>query len=269
MVSIQNVDFDVSHKADFVYDLPSGQDAWLLILTHTPAIFLVDGAYVEYPSSCMALFRPGQQVFYRACRDSYCNDWVRFQSDDGYLTVSSPPCGVPLAVREPAYYHRLFQLLTAEYERGGAFKEIIIDKLMQVMIHKLGEAYNTKASPQMNQGIHWLKSEIYKRPDEQWTITRMGDMLNISTGYLESVYKCAFGVSCMEDVILSRIALAKKYLQNGNYSIAEIISLCGYRSSEHFYRQFKKVTGMTPRDFRTALHENDLAWRAQPPLASR
>lgn len=252
MHRIQFIEFDVTHKADFVYSLPKGQDAWLLTLTHTPAVFYVDGMYEEFPPGCMTLYRPGQQVYYRACRETYGNDWVRFYSDDVYLTDSSIPCGAPLIIREPGYYHKLFQLLTAEHENGGALKEIIIDKLMQVMFHKLGEAYN-KSSAQMNHSVYGLKSEIYRRPNEQWTVKLMGDMLNVSTGYLESIYKSTFGVSCMEDVILSRITLAKKYLQSGNYSIAEIIPLCGYHSPEHFYRQFKKVTNMTPRGYRTAM----------------
>ena len=33
-------------------------------------------------------------------------------------------------------------------------------------------------------------------------------------------------------------------------SVAEIADICGYKSTEHFIRQFAKVTGMTPGAFR-------------------
>jgi AraC-like DNA-binding protein len=91
----------------------------------------------------------------------------------------------------------------------------------------------------LSKSIHDLKTDIYERPDENWSVKLMADMLNISTGHLENTYKSIFGVSCMEDVIVSRITLAKTYLQNSTCSISEIISRCGYRSAEHFYRQFK------------------------------
>lgn len=238
MYRIQQVEFDGTYGEDFVYDLPRGQDAWLLILTHTSAVFLINGVYEEYPPSCIALYKPGQQVYYRACRDACASDWVCFLSDDGRPTDSQIPCGTPLATFKPRYYHQLFGLLSVEHGNGGALKEIIVDKLMQVMLDKLGETYGVKQNPQMHQQIYWLKSEIYRHPGEPWTVTLMGDMLSVSTGHLEVIYKSIFGVTCMEDVILSRIKLAKKYLQSDNFSIAEILPLYGYRSAEHFYRQW-------------------------------
>jgi YesN/AraC family two-component response regulator len=83
----------------------------------------------------------------------------------------------------------------------------------------------------------------------------MAEKLNISVGYLEEIYKNTFGVTCMEDVISSRINLAKKYLLYDHYSIAEIVTLCGYRNIEHFFRQFKKITGITPNRFRNSPYQ--------------
>ena len=97
-----------------------------------------------------------------------------------------------------------------------------------------------------------LKIEIYHYPNKEWTVTRMAERLNISTGYLEEIYKNTFGVTCMEYVINSRINLAKKYLLYEQYTIAEIVTLCGYRNMEHFFRQFKKITGVTPKSYRNS-----------------
>ena len=74
--------------------------------------------------------------------------------------------------------------------------------------------------------------------------------LNLSISHLENIYKQTFDTTCMEDVITARIALAKRYLKNSKYSVAEIIPLCGYTSAEHFFRQFKKLAGLTPNQYR-------------------
>jgi AraC-like DNA-binding protein len=99
--------------------------------------------------------------------------------------------------------------------------------------------------------------EIYREPNREWTIYLMAEKLNISTGYLEEIYKNTFGVTCMTDVINSRINLAKKYLLYDNRSIAEIANLCGYHNMEHFFRQFKKKTGVTPNQFRNSSYSMD------------
>lgn len=250
MIRLDYVEYDVTHKASFVYDRPEGLDMWLLILTHTPAVFRINGVPVEYPPSRIALFKPGQAIYYGAHKEPYCNDWLRFSTDDTHLIDASIPFGAPFEAPHPAYYHRLFQLLSAEFEHGGEFKEIILDKLMQVMFHKLATTNQARPVTHLSQSIHTLKKEIYEKPHMRWTVKQMANMLNISTGHLETLYKTTFGVTCMEDVIAGRIALAKTYLQCSSHAIAQITQLCGYRSPEHFFRQFKKATGMTPRSYR-------------------
>jgi YesN/AraC family two-component response regulator len=59
----------------------------------------------------------------------------------------------------------------------------------------------------------------------------------------------------MDDVINSRINLAKKYLIYDHYTIAELVPLCGYSNMEHFFRQFKKITGETPNRFRNKAYQ--------------
>lgn len=77
----------------------------------------------------------------------------------------------------------------------------------------------------------------------------MAGVLEISSGYLQNIYKKTFGLSCMEDVINSRIRMAKEYLIHSTESIADIAARCGYPNVEHFCRQFKQVTGYTPRNY--------------------
>ncbi|MNO02671.1 transcriptional activator FtrA [compost metagenome] len=54
----------------------------------------------------------------------------------------------------------------------------------------------------------------------------------------------------MDDVIQCRIRLAKEKLIYGPQRIADIAALCGYTNVEHFSRQFRQLTGQSPRTFR-------------------
>lgn len=246
MLRIEHMALDCTCKADI-----TDHTAWLIVLSRTRCAFCIDGSDVEYPPNCIVLYKPGQILNFRACDEAFRLDYICFTTDEAYITGSGLPFGLPVVIADPDYYHSLFHLLAAEHANGGSLKEISMDKLMQVLFTKLSQISELKPKTHLCKSVHDLKRDIYSRPDEQWSLKLMANMLSISAGHLESTYKNIFGVSCMEDVIVSRITLAKKYLQNSTCSIAEVISRCGYRSAEHFYRQFKKVTGITPRGYRT------------------
>jgi AraC-type DNA-binding domain-containing proteins len=250
LINIRYVEYDTSHPEDFVFDVPNGHDCWLLLLTHTPASFLVDGELKEYPENCAVLYRPNQKIYYRAAAERYSNDWIRFDTDETYITTIPIPCGVPFVVLDACYCHKLYQLLVTEQILNNNYKDISIDYLFRILFNKLLESYNYRYISPLYKNLNNLKKEIYRNPNKNWTVAQMAEKLNISVGYLEEIYKNTFGVTCMDDVINSRINLAKKYLVYDQYTIAEIVTLCGYRNIEHFFRQFKKITGVTPNRFR-------------------
>ena len=64
------------------------------------------------------------------------------------------------------------------------------------------------------------------------------------------VNKKLFGVSFQQDLILMRVTRARFNLSTSNLSLSQIAELCGYNNEVHFYRQFKKLTGVTPAQYR-------------------
>jgi AraC-type DNA-binding domain-containing proteins len=78
----------------------------------------------------------------------------------------------------------------------------------------------------------------------------MAEKLHISCGHLQNIYKDTFFISCMSEVIESRITYAKELLIESNLSISEVSNLCGYQNEVHFMKQFKKLTTLTPTEYR-------------------
>lgn len=249
MTNIFYIGYDSEHTDSFVFDIPDGHDCWLLIVTQTPAIFWVNGELKEYPPYSAVLYQPKQKIYYRACSDKYINDWVRFDSTESYVTATKLPLGIPFSLDDPGYCHKLFQLLTTENHFNKDYKESSIDYLFRTLFNKLLESYfHVGISPQYHNLLN-LRIEIHNNPSNNWTVPAMANFLHISPGYLQTIYKNTFGISCMDDVINSRIRLAKEYLFHGTHTIAEVATLCGYNNVEHFCRQFKQLTGYTPSTF--------------------
>lgn len=250
MINIHYVGCDASHANSFVFDIPDGHDCWLLLLTHTPAFFWVNNEIEQYPAYSAVLYRPHQKIYYRACGEKYINDWIRFDSNESYVIETILPFGVPFSLDDPQYCHMLFQLIATENFFNKNYKESSIDYLLRTMFNKFLESYyHVGVSTQYYKLLN-LRKEIHNKPGNYWTVPRMADFLHISPGYLQTIYKNTFGICCMADVINIRILLAKEYLVHGTHTIAEVAFLCGYNNVEHFYRQFKQITGYTPHKYR-------------------
>lgn len=254
MNHIRYVEYDAAHRQDFVFDLPKGHDCWLLLLLRTPALFGTPDRLQEYPAGSAVLFAPYTPIYYRACGAQYINDWCRFDSDEPPV-VSFPLFGIPFSLPDAEYCHNLFQLLTWKNSFPGRENERIIDQLLSLLFFELREAVGKSAlagSPSRFQDLLSLRKAIYNSPQLSWSVARMAEMLHLSEGYLQTVYRQAFGFSCMDDCIRARIRLASDQLLYSEKTVAETAEFCGYRNVEHFCRQFKQYTGLSPREFRRA-----------------
>jgi len=249
MTQIHLMGTNTSHTSDFIYRLNGNQDWWLIIQTQTPAEFFIDNTFVAYPENQIVLYPPYTKTMYRACSETYQDNWVRFYTTDTFITDCKLPYGTPIHAVCSTVFHQIFQLLASETILENEYKEESIHHLFHLLINKMLEAYQNDSAQFTSQGLLNLHLDIQSNPSYPWTVPLMAKQLHVSSGYLQSIYKKAFHVSCMEDVIQSRILLAKDYLLHGSYTISQIAALCGYQNTEHFSRQFHKIVGITPKQF--------------------
>lgn len=247
MDTIHMIGYDAQHPADFVYDVSQNHGHYLLILTHTPLRFISGDGERVYPAHHAALFTPSAQLRYGACGDSYANDWIIFSSDEPYVT-QFPVQNRPFPVLDPDYCHNLFQLLTWEHMQDDY--ETVVAQLMSLLFRKLSAGIDQSGVSDYRLELAALRRHILNQPRRHWSVDDMAARLHISAGYLQLLYKRQFGVSCMDDVIVSRIRLARDYLTHTNLRVLEVAALCGYNSAEHFSRQFRRICGMSPGQYR-------------------
>ncbi len=245
MNRIDSVGYDAVHQSNFRYDIPDGFRNYIVVLTTTPALFYIDGEVSEYPAHTAILYPPGRKIWYGASGETYGNHWMQFSTDETFVT-HFPQQGIPFTVSDPEYCRRLFQLLT--WETSPA----VISQLMRILFGKLHEDLSTTQISSHDHELLSLRRRISTNPEFDWNVSDMADELHLSVGYLQSLYKQQFGISCMDDVIAFRLQKARDYLTYTTQSVAEIAELCGYRNTEHFCRQFRKNVGVTPGKFRKA-----------------
>lgn len=75
-------------------------------------------------------------------------------------------------------------------------------------------------------------------------------IMNITPQHLCRITRECAGMSPTEYINYIRIKKAKEYLCNTNYNACEIAKRCGYENNNYFWRNFKKLTGLAPGEFR-------------------
>jgi AraC-like DNA-binding protein len=97
-----------------------------------------------------------------------------------------------------------------------------------------------------------IRAEMYNFPERKWDAENECRDLHLSCGHFRAAYKNLFGISFHQDLIQSRISLAKYLLMTTALSLPAIALKCGYEDDKYFLRQFRQQTGISPNGYRKA-----------------
>ncbi|PSU99974.1 AraC family transcriptional regulator [Photobacterium kishitanii] len=94
-----------------------------------------------------------------------------------------------------------------------------------------------------------LREYIEQNLDNKITLSTLSSKANLSEFHFQRVFQQSFGVSPAKWILESRITKAKELLRK-NTDLKDISSQCGFSDQSHMTRQFKKMTGLTPNEYR-------------------
>lgn len=82
------------------------------------------------------------------------------------------------------------------------------------------------------------------------TVAELADITHLSKSYFMSCFKKLAGISAMGYLMQLRVNAACEALSDTGKRVSEIAFDCGYDNLSNFNRQFKKVTGYSPNEYR-------------------
>lgn len=95
--------------------------------------------------------------------------------------------------------------------------------------------------------------ESGKSRDGLPSVAYFAEKANLSAGYFGDLIKKELGQSAKDFIALHLISRAKQRLASSSDDISEIAYDLGYQYPQHFTRQFKRITGLSPKEFRMNL----------------
>ncbi len=136
-------------------------------------------------------------------------------------------------------YRSLYELTSVEQ---------IMDWL-RIFRDGLCESFASHNKDYKNHIVINVKKYINEHIDEKLTLNRVAEVFNISPNYLSVLFSKCNDIGFTDYINQSKIEEAKNMMKNSNLKIYEISNILGFESAFYFSRVFKKITGMSPRDY--------------------
>ncbi|HWT73456.1 MAG TPA: AraC family transcriptional regulator [Mobilitalea sp.] len=263
MIHINFGGCDSRHTPGCIIASTHGNQDYLIIVAKTNATFEIDGSRYETLPGSMVIFDKNIPYRYWNSHGEYVNDWLHFdfyEEAPSFHSLSIPLNQVFSLNHLPAITLLMNQIISELYS-DSSHRDEIIDYFMHILLIRLSEQIHSKEDPIRSHPLYpqmsTLRATMYNFSEEKWTIDRMCSDLHISSSYFQHLYKKMFQISCINDLVNARIEAAKFRLRRTNLQINDISELCGYENEVHFCRQFKKNTGLSPREYRNKLTNED------------
>ena len=247
-----------THNAIEIYlnlsELPS-------VLLGTNVMPLKPNVLLLIPSYCIHQMTPLENSIYERYILSINASWFegllgeRDSREYGYFKDSEKPIMIPLTDGQKK---DIVQKLDYAIKCGGADAFHRMSCFFDVLsyVHHLVGTADEEVAEQIREQlpgtartvsdiVDYINSHLY----ENITIEDIASEFYLNHDYAARIFKKHVNTTIRNFITVQRITKAQQLLLEGE-TVSKIQVMTGYGSYEHFFRTFKKVTGMTPREFR-------------------
>lgn len=203
----------------------------------------------------LILLRPGVWHTYKPIRES---GWTEF-----FIGFSGKMAEKAIDIlfdkEEPIYNiglnHELVDLYQHAIDMAATDRPGTQQFLCGIVMHMLGmvnfSARNESSSAdRLDQIIEQAKTIMQEQVLQNVDLEALAEQLNISYSWFRKIFRDYTGHPPAKYFMLVKLRYAQSLLANTQESIKEIAFSLGFKSTEHFYTTFKRVTGYTPNVYR-------------------
>lgn len=146
--------------------------------------------------------------------------------------------------------------LREELKLGGIGGYLLTDSLKTALAIHLLRNYCT-TSPKLSsysQGLSQAKltlvtDYIHDHLQQDLSLRKIAAIAQISQYHFSRLFKQKMGITLHQYILQRRIERAKELLQHSQLSVADIAFRVGFCDQSHLIRSFKRIVGLTPKQF--------------------
>ena len=204
----------------------------------------------ENQAFCIPCFQG--HSYYAHDEDPWSILWVHFKGEDTrYFPLTK--CQVrsfssqDTADRMHFLFVSLFQALDDHYTLGNFIY------LSQTLSLILAEAYDREQGQsvlEQNKHVTDVVRYMYRHLEENLTLEQIGEEFSLSRSYLNAIFQKHTQHSPMDFFIHLKMKRSCRLLRTTDLPVYEVAQKMGYADPYYFSRIFKKIVGISPRQYR-------------------
>lgn len=188
-----------------------------------------------------------QEVFGSSNSDRYINECIK--------PLINGSIRVPTHITSKHNYYSELQMIVENIFSCAKGNTPQLDMLLRSEILRFFWLLETEAEVDINfnepvEIIRPAIEYINHHYNENITIRQLAMVVHLSESYFMNQFQKYVGLSTIEYLSHFRINKACKLLINTKKSVLEIAFNCGFRNISNFNRQFKKIIGYSPTEYR-------------------
>lgn len=122
-----------------------------------------------------------------------------------------------------------------------------------LLLEQMNSVYNAHYDQIEADKIHQIQQYIREHSHEDISLDMLAHRVNLSPIYISKMFKEKLGVNYIDYLTECRIDKAKKLLNDPEKSLKEITFEIGYHEPNYFSKVFKKMNGVSPKEYRKTL----------------
>lgn len=128
--------------------------------------------------------------------------------------------------------------------------DLPLDTLHEKIVSHIRYISEYKDSSHANNTVDEVIEYIDMHFREELFLDKLSELFDVSADYISRAIRKKVGIGFHEYLMRKKIEAAKEMLVNTDMSVEEIYSYLGYQSRVTFARNFKKMTGQTPTEYK-------------------
>jgi AraC family transcriptional regulator len=165
---------------------------------------------------------------------------------------------IPLSEPEGFQSHSLVWLmmrLRNESQRADDFTSLTMEGLMLELIAEVARGSKRVCTHEHPRWLKRAREILHENFSERTTLASIAEAVGVHPVYLACVFRQHYHCSVGEYVRRLRIEFASRELSRTDSPLADIALAAGFAHQAHFSRTFKRLTGLTPAQYRSTFRQ--------------